>query len=835
MCSPSQGPCCTPECTLKYGDKCRDDNGCRDPSYCDGRSPHCPQSVNKPNKTICNKEFVCFMGECTGSICLAYGLESCQCIPGPNDPKIKSCELCCKIPGENNPCKSSFEWNKAPYDVPDMYAKPGTPCNDYIGYCDVYYQCREVDPSGPLATLRKLLLSEESIASFKKWVISNWYAVSLIIVAVFALLILSTRFLGKKSNLKLKTVTIIHSATTETVRLPDDNNGVIVHTAVRSKVPLKKKVRGERKKKTPAKTPALTQKENILQNAATSPTLPVAVLPVLKPSSSKRQQKSTESPRKLLKKKKKRPSSEESTPKKEVEQQQSTPSKPSRKLKKKSKHKEVIDYSNPENHTNTFGKVQKWLLESPIVSSAASQIEHASKISNMMNKSQSTPEHLANVQRSPNNTKTKSTTNLNDKVRLQVVYKPPFKFSLKFSKNDPSVKTKVIGIDKSKRNNGRIERKRNSMEDPMRSRRTALLIRSATEEINKQLVNDLADEPLYETLNPKINPPQHQRQKSLTMPNDGMPNYENIPSSSTANLIDLSLTNSTSTPINTATFRVNKSASGSNITNRNLPVVSATPVLSKARRTTSQKGSQQNLTNTSGSGGRERRSSIENSSNLIKFGGSSQNLTRSSTTNLTKNRQDGIKRRASDMNRSSTTNLNKYHRQQSNNSSSSNLRRGGSNMDVNAGEDYQLSSNERKAHSRKNSVNQKDSMGSKSNLPKTYSNSNLMNSGPLPGPSRRESFNNNIPRASLNSNASNQFNRQISLNVKPTLLSQQSRLLLDEVNKNRPQTSSCDSSMFKNFEWPKVLTTQRSLPVNDGPPSDMEVMVSDVENLVNDR
>ena len=42
--------------------------------------------------------------------------------------------------------------------------------------------------------------------------------------------ILSTRFLGKKSNLKLKTVTIIHSATTETVRLPDDNNGVSLST-----------------------------------------------------------------------------------------------------------------------------------------------------------------------------------------------------------------------------------------------------------------------------------------------------------------------------------------------------------------------------------------------------------------------------------------------------------------------------------------------------------------------------------------------------------------------------------------------------------------------------
>lgn len=615
-----------------------------------------------------------------------------------------------------------------------------------------------------------------------------------------------------------------------------------MHTAVRTKVPLKKKVRGERKKKSSSKAPALPQKENImpnsLANAATSPTLPINILPTLKSLSSKRQQKSTDSPRKLLRKKKKpRPSSEESTPKKEVEQV--APVKPSRKPKKKSKHKEVIDYSNSESHSNTFGKVQKWLLESPIVSSAASQIEHASKTSNIINKSQSTPENLTAMQRSANNAKVKSTNNINDKVRLQVVYKPPFKFSLKFSKNDPSVKTKVIGIDKSQRNNkARVDRKRNSLEDPIRSRRTALLIRSATEEINNKLMNDFIDEPMYETLNSKMNPSQHQRQKSLTMPIDSMPNYENIPSSSTANLIDLSLTNSSTSPvINTATFRVNKSASGSNITNRNLPVV-ATPVLSKTRRTNSHKGSHQNLTNTSGSSGRERRSSIGNSSNLIKFGGSTQNLTRSSTTNLTKNRQDGIKRRASDMNRSSTTNLNKYHRQHSSHSSSNNLRRGGSYMDVNAGEDYQggVSSNERKTHSRKNSMNMKESMGSKSNLPRTYSNSNLMSGGPLPGPSRRESINNNIPRASLiNTTNNNQFNRQISLNVKPTLLSQQSRMLIEEVNKNRPQTSSCDSSMFKNFEWPKVLTTQRSLPVNDAQQSDMEVMVSDVENLVNDR
>ena len=39
---------------------------------------------------------------------------------------------------------SSFDWNVPPYNIPDMYAKPGTPCDNYKGYCDVFQKCREV-------------------------------------------------------------------------------------------------------------------------------------------------------------------------------------------------------------------------------------------------------------------------------------------------------------------------------------------------------------------------------------------------------------------------------------------------------------------------------------------------------------------------------------------------------------------------------------------------------------------------------------------------------------------------------------------------------------------
>lgn len=63
-------------------------------------------------------------------------------------------------------------------------------------YCDVFQRCREVDPSGPLATLRKLLLSDESIAGFKRFVLKHWYAVVLILLAVIALLVRIKTFLS---------------------------------------------------------------------------------------------------------------------------------------------------------------------------------------------------------------------------------------------------------------------------------------------------------------------------------------------------------------------------------------------------------------------------------------------------------------------------------------------------------------------------------------------------------------------------------------------------------------------------------------------------------------
>jgi disintegrin and metalloproteinase domain-containing protein 10 len=120
---------------------------------------------------------------------------------GPGDSPTKACELCCKEPGEDKPCLSSFELNSRPHDVPDMYSKPGTPCNDYQGYCDVFQKCREVDPLGPLLTLRRLLLSEKSIAMLKKFIVKYWYSVILAAIAVIALMVTIVKLCGKKTPL----------------------------------------------------------------------------------------------------------------------------------------------------------------------------------------------------------------------------------------------------------------------------------------------------------------------------------------------------------------------------------------------------------------------------------------------------------------------------------------------------------------------------------------------------------------------------------------------------------------------------------------------------------
>ncbi|MEQ2177140.1 hypothetical protein GOODEAATRI_000796 [Goodea atripinnis] len=62
--SPSQGPCCTPECSYKgRSEKCREESECAHQGMCSGISAQCPTSEPKANFTACHGETqVCLNG-----------------------------------------------------------------------------------------------------------------------------------------------------------------------------------------------------------------------------------------------------------------------------------------------------------------------------------------------------------------------------------------------------------------------------------------------------------------------------------------------------------------------------------------------------------------------------------------------------------------------------------------------------------------------------------------------------------------------------------------------------------------------------------------------------
>lgn len=621
---------------------------------------------------------------------------------------------------------------------------------------------------------------------------------------------------------------------------------VIVHTAVRTKVPLKKKVRGERSGK---QKPGAITKTKSTTKSSTKPNTSAGLMQAATIAAAtttqafKRQGTALDNAKKLAKKKKRTPApaGTEDTP------EPSTVNKTKKSAKSKlTKHNEIIDYSGrtPDSQapTNTFGKVQKWLLESPTVPSQMGEVEHTSKVRQIMTKSASTPERLA--LRAPK--KVKSVDNMNDKVKLQVVYKPPFKFSLKLSKNS-AVKTKVlssgVGGSRSKRKT-RTDKNERGVRDPVKPRRAALLIRTVGDEVDSALAvsvktigNDdqqqlmMMTEPNYETLNPKA---------------DG-PMYENVNLSSCASGIGLHGAGKSDSGINTATFRINKSASGSNIlgsiSKYNGSNGSHSNTSTAAKTNSSGRGSSNNLNQIGTFNSYSNNNSSRGSTmNLSKQYGSSQNLIRSSTTNLAKSNSRNsfdIKRGFYDMSRSSTTNLSKDRRNGSHLNLLKHQHLRSSSSNVNSLDDISMPISSHSRGRRNSTTIKSNEPGLKSNnIPRVPSNSNLKM------PSQRRSSVSNIPRASLNPSSLKQhsigavnggavpvFNRQTSLQPQP--MASVSRISRNDHYSGRPHTA--DANNHKQFEWPNLFAAEKRSKHVDPLSSDLEVMVSDVENLVNDK
>lgn len=244
--SPSQGPCCTPECAYKSrNEKCREESECAHQGMCNGATAQCPTSEPKANFTACHGDTqVCLNGVSErltdARVTLAACLSSPACVSGvlgihlwevrPGGVHLRQCgrqrrdgTLSRLLHGEKYERLYSFCWMFFYLSVEMMFVsavnpstcsstgserlarffnkkvttlQAGSPCNDFKGYCDVFMKCRLVDADGPLARLKKAIFNPELYENIAEWiVVSVWMNVfdnaalhvCLICVCVFCL------------------------------------------------------------------------------------------------------------------------------------------------------------------------------------------------------------------------------------------------------------------------------------------------------------------------------------------------------------------------------------------------------------------------------------------------------------------------------------------------------------------------------------------------------------------------------------------------------------------------------------------------------------------------
>nr|CDJ95916.1 Peptidase M12B and Blood coagulation inhibitor domain containing protein [Haemonchus contortus] len=204
-CSPSEGYCCNSEtCSLhqEFDYKiCRHESECSETQWCNGLSAQCPPSPPKQDGLPCQDSTkVCSHGSCNGSICEFVGLKDCFLTEGRPE---ELCFLACIKDGK---CTSSvnlpeFASNRTIFTEfvqqgrkgkSGLVLHPGSPCNNYKGYCDIFRKCRSVDANGPLARLKNLLFNKKTIETVTQWVQEKWWVVvfgALVILVLMALFI----------------------------------------------------------------------------------------------------------------------------------------------------------------------------------------------------------------------------------------------------------------------------------------------------------------------------------------------------------------------------------------------------------------------------------------------------------------------------------------------------------------------------------------------------------------------------------------------------------------------------------------------------------------------
>ncbi|KAK2144321.1 hypothetical protein LSH36_767g00016 [Paralvinella palmiformis] len=140
--------------------------------------------------------------QCTRSVCVAYGLETCQCEPEVEGDFSDSvlCHVCCKLPGPYSLCKSSFEWNLEPFNIPDLMISAGSACYQYQGICDESHKCREMNPASPLANLKSMFFSAEGLNNMKIWLSKHWYVAVAAALGLIVFMVVVIKLCTPKTN-----------------------------------------------------------------------------------------------------------------------------------------------------------------------------------------------------------------------------------------------------------------------------------------------------------------------------------------------------------------------------------------------------------------------------------------------------------------------------------------------------------------------------------------------------------------------------------------------------------------------------------------------------------
>ncbi|KAM9797217.1 disintegrin and metalloproteinase domain-containing protein 10 isoform 2-T2 [Syngnathus typhle] len=184
VCSPSQGLCCSQECSFKSElQTCDEETDCQKESNCSGHSALCPDPSPKENLTLCSQGTrVCFNGVCAESLCVKHNLEQCDC---PGDSKKHKCHMCCQQPGEPDTCASTTSSVLSRhFQKKALPLVSGSPCMGNQGYCDKFHVCRLLDADGPIARLKNSFLNLDEYEDLGEWMKAHWWAILLGILAL---------------------------------------------------------------------------------------------------------------------------------------------------------------------------------------------------------------------------------------------------------------------------------------------------------------------------------------------------------------------------------------------------------------------------------------------------------------------------------------------------------------------------------------------------------------------------------------------------------------------------------------------------------------------------